>query len=274
VVFDGGYESDATNIYDYMKAMNKRADGKIVVAAWFMSHPDGDHYYAFDKFMWTSALYQNVTVEYFVANASIDETWMNTKLPALLKRGNIQLIKPHTGQVLSFAGTKFEIILSRDVLNSPHSNEMSTVVRVVENGHTILLSGDAMEASCKEMVSLYGDSLKSDVLQINHHGHSGGTVAFYEKVAPTYALWTTSQDGFDGRIEGKGNCAGSAPTSNVWIRDNVGIENCLVADDEIEQIFMPEDGEIRIVTDTGYRITNNYPKQEGDGVLQLPITAD
>ena len=272
VIFDGGYDyNDAPNIYNYMKANNKRADGRIVIAAWFMSHSHGDHYHAFRKFMSTPALYENVTIEHFVANApseeKSDEKWMHNSLPALLKRGDIPLIKPHVGQVLSFAGTEFEIILSHEMVMSSDVNNMSTVVRIRENGHTILLTADSMGGGCAKMVSLYGDALKSDVLQINHHGHSGGTVSFFEKVDPTYALWTTSQNGFEERIDTVSN-------GNAWIRDNVLAENCFVADDEIEQIFLPKDGALYVVTDTGFRVTNNFPKAEGDGILQIPKTSE
>ena len=281
VIFDGGYAncSDADNIYRYMQEMNLREDGKIVIAAWFMSHPHADHHGAFDTFM--AKYYNDVTIEYFVANSPTEEYygdkhWMITTMPSLLKKGNIKLIKPHTGQVLTFCGTKFEILLTHETVLGAYGggNDACTVVRIIENGHSILLSADASGGMCAKMISLYGDALKSDILQLNHHGVSGGTTAFYQAVDPTYALWTTSEDAFSvykgGRINGGGNCGGTAPESNRWIRDNVGKENCFVADDEIEQIFMPEGGEIRIETDTGYRVTNAYPAGEGDGKLQVP----
>ena len=288
VIFDGGYDgtADAENIYNYMKAVNpKGEDAPIVIAAWFISHSHGDHFGALDAFMRKYSAV--VTIEYFVANTPTEEQfgesnpWIMSSLPRWVKVANAQLIKPHTGQVITLCGTDFEILLTHEEVRGG-GNDSSTVVRIHENGYTILLSADASTGMCGKMVSLYGDALKSDVLQLNHHGQSGGTTPFYEKVNPSFALWTTSEDGFSGyvgvdaqgnpvvktgRIDGGGNAEGSAPASNRWIRDNVGKENCFVADDVIERILMPEGKPLRILTDTGYAVTNNYPKQDGDGLL-------
>ena len=282
MIFDGGYSNtaDADNIYKYMKAMNKRADGKIIVAAWFMSHPHGDHIGAFETFI-SKGYHGEVTIEYFIANSPSvemygEDHWMNTDMPSLVKRAGAKLIKPHTGQLLTLCGTKFEILLSHETMNGSYGggNDASTVVRIIENGHSILLTMDAMNGMCAKMIQLYGDYLESDILQVNHHGQSGGTKAFFEKVAPTYALYTTSQDAFadynGGRINGGGNADQTAKASNLWIRENVGIENCFVADDVIEQILMPEDGEIVINTDTGYFVNNSYPAGDKNGLLQGP----
>jgi hypothetical protein len=208
-----------------------------------------------------------------------------------------KLIKPHAGQVLTFCNTEFEIIVTHENLNSAaltDSNNTSTVVRMWEKGTSIMITGDASVASCNKMVALYGDELQSDIFQLNHHAVSGGTLAFYQKVNPTFAtIWATSEDSFSGhdnpnkncgysncvgstgRINGGGNSAGSGEqsTCNKWIRDTVGIENCYVADDVIEQITFTEDGPV-FNTETGYFVNNQVGTVENEGVLQMPASSE
>lgn len=301
VVFDGGYTAqDGENLYQYLKAMNKRPDGKIVIAAWFISHPHDDHTGGFEAFVAKHA--KEVTMEYLVVSAPTEERyggkhWMITDMPSVMAPTGAKLIKPHVGQVLTFCNTEFEIIMTQDVVSATgvkgDGNNSSTVVRMWEKGTSIMISADASVASCNRMVALFGDALKSDIFQLNHHGVSGGTLAFYQKVAPTYALWTTSQDSFaghddpnancgysncvgrTGRINGGGNSAGSAEQANCnkFIRDSVGIENCYVADDQIEWITFTEEGPV-FTTETGYFVDNRVGTFENEGVLQMPASSE
>jgi hypothetical protein len=51
------------------------------------------------------------------------------------------------------------------------------------------------------MVKEYGDYLKSDMVQLSHHGYAGGTIALYEKVDADVVLWPGGVGGFDGGLE-------------------------------------------------------------------------
>ena len=62
LIFDGGCAEDARQVYDALKALNQRADGKIVVAGWFFTHDHGDHTGAFSALAATE-LAGEITVE-------------------------------------------------------------------------------------------------------------------------------------------------------------------------------------------------------------------
>ncbi len=269
VVFDGGYTQDALPLYNYLKKHNQSADGKIHIAAWFVSHPHADHYGAIKPFLTNYG--SDVEVEYFVANAAsldrigLSSNWLLDVLPSLLTQTGAKLIKPHPGQVLTFCNTEFEILLTHENLPKAalvsDENNTSTVVRMWENGHSILMTMDASQEASGKMVSLYADALKSDLFQVNHHGYGGGTQDLFEAAGAQYILWTCSQGAFDKRTSGQKYefMALSAVIPNKWIFDSVGgAENCLVADHIIEQITFGGDT-VTVNKATGETIDKNAP---------------
>ena len=50
-------------------------------------------------------------------------------------------------------------------------------------------------------------TLKSDIVQVSHHGNQGATKAFYTAVDPSVALWPTSQELFEELVSEGGNAS-------------------------------------------------------------------
>ena len=264
IVMDGGYASssgskDAQRIYEYLVEHNQRKDGKVVIAAWFMSHPHGDHCGAFESFV--AKYKKDVTIEYFIANPYSPEmtdgtSWFLTTLPKLLVQTNTALIKPHAGQIITFCNTELEVIYTHENLyptKITDSNNCSTIIRMKQNGHTVLFTGDASVPACNMIVKLYGDALESDMFQVNHHGCSGGTWELYDIATreDSYVLWTCSKETFFYRtlgyyVDGKTVAANSILKPNRDLALKVGFEKCFYADGVVEQITFPKDGEIQI----------------------------
>ncbi len=262
IVMDGGYSSstssskDAKRIYDYLVANNRRPDGKVVIAAWYLTHSDGDHIGAFESFM--SQYRGQVTVEYCIANGQPSNGWMNATLPNILQASGTKLIKAHTGQVISFCNTDLEVLHTYENLypgSDPNNNDSSLVIRIHQNGHTMLFVGDAGTKVCNKMLSLYGDAFKSDIFQVNHHAHSGGTWEFYNAASKQYTLWTCSKEAFFYRTIGTyvdethSIVDRSVLAANRNLALKVGFENCFYADGVVEQITFPLGGEIQISTE-------------------------
>ena len=69
IVFDGGGSNgnkDHIRLYNLLNKLNKRPDGKIVIAAWILTHEHWDHFMVFYNFCNTYG--RQVTVEQFIAN--------------------------------------------------------------------------------------------------------------------------------------------------------------------------------------------------------------
>jgi hypothetical protein len=104
---------------------------------------------------------------------------------------------------------------------------------------------DSDEDVSSRLVDIYGNTLKSDFMQVNHHGYSGATCELYDHVSPAYTLWTTSKIAFDKRISGeKYEFIGNAVKSNKYIFDKLGCDRCIVADGDFKHIIFKNDGYI------------------------------
>ncbi|MBR2353045.1 MAG: hypothetical protein IKA76_00895 [Clostridia bacterium] len=264
IVMDGGYNKSSGSyayerLYRCLSENNQHPSGKIVIAAWFMSHPHGDHYGAFETF--TDVYGEDVTIECFVANPysykmNTEGEWFTTKLPTILNRWSIPLIKPHTGQILTFCNTELEVVFTHENLYPDKNfgaNNASTVIRLRQNGHTALFSADACAAASKMMVKLYGEELKSEIFQVNHHGHSGGTWEFYDTVTfeDSYVLWTCPEEFFYYRtlgyyVDGKSIVDKSILQPNRDLALKVGFERNFYAEGVVESFTFPENGAITV----------------------------
>ena len=50
---------------------------------------------------------------------------------------------------------------------------------------------DAHDDSSTIVYRMYGDTLRSDIVQVAHHGYNGGNTNMYLKMAADTALWTS-----------------------------------------------------------------------------------
>lgn len=68
-------------------------------------------------------------------------------------------------------------------------NATSLIFRVTAEGQTFMFLGDADETSNGILVERFGDLLRSDVVQVAHHGYWGGTKEVYDAIAAPIVLW-------------------------------------------------------------------------------------
>ncbi len=249
VIMDGGYRQDATRLFRFLCDNNKRADGRIVIAAWYMSHSHGDHYGCFLEF--TEKYASEVTLENWIANPGMSwmfdggfSDWLTVGASEQLKAyGDVRWIRPHTGQKVRFCDVTFEFLYTlEDYIPTPFTNmnDSSTVTRMTVKGQTVLFMGDCEKTASAVICKQQGEGLKSDFAQVNHHGYSGGATALYQLIAPKYSLWCTSEIAFRFRTCGiKYQWIGNAVSSNKYMYDTVGEENCFVADGPVKMIHMP-----------------------------------
>lgn len=186
ILLDGGreVEAEADKLFTCLQQGNV-LNGLPVIAAWIMTHPHGDHFHCFMAFMEKYA--EQVTIEKFLfLFPEADDTAHYPKLmpketPAIprmldwIAQTDAAVYSPHTGQEYRIGDAVCRILASMDdtIHRSQHVNATSLVIRMELGGQVILWATDAYFRPA-QLSRKYGAYLKSDILQVPHHGFSAG----------------------------------------------------------------------------------------------------
>ena len=179
------------------------------VSAWLFSHAHEDHIGKFNSllefyseradieaviFNFTSPSYENIGYESNVVSGT-------EKFRSLLEEhAEIKKIKPHTGMKFQIRNYTFTVLCTHeDVFPQKITdfNDTSTVYLAECEGTRIMLPGDASALSDRVLLGRYREALKSDIMQISHHGHSGLSPEFYRRAGAECALFPVTQIKFD-----------------------------------------------------------------------------
>lgn len=238
IVIDGGYYNDADVQYLYELLRKKTAKNqKPVISVWMFTHPHLDHIELATEFIREKSGAVDIKAFSYqfpdCDKMNTQENDLEMKRAIALLESNIACYHPnaavytlHTGQNYYFPGVEIEILWTGEDIypyKANHYNDVSAVWRMkFENGKTFLVLGDSFNYSCRQLVQTYGEYLKSDILQLTHHGLLGGDKELYQLIDPEICFWAISEERFWGirpgdKIQyclGEGDC-----DYNAWIRD-------------------------------------------------------
>ena len=208
----------------------------IVIAAWFHSHPHGDHQWGFEEFIENHG--SEVKVERVVYNYAPAAMYSykrkdgtvedNARLvDDIASKSNkyipdARLIKAHNGQTMKFGSVEVEILFSvEDCLPTEcfdYVNSTSLVIRINACGQSILLLADTTHFSGRIIENMYGDHLKSDMVQLAHHGMWASYLSLYKCADASVVLWPNTPRGIQN---------GNSP----WYNDSVVVGALEMAED-------------------------------------------
>lgn len=208
IILDGGrhYECDQDQLFQCLKTESPD-DEKPVIAAWILTHPHSDHYLCFLGFM--ERYGEEVVIEKLLFNFPEHddfEHYPKLKTPESMAKGlaaflnvpklwawveklGVPLYIPRTGQRYQIGNAACEILACMDetMHESKKINASSLVIRMELEGQVILWATDASFGFAR-MPQRYGSYLKSDILQIPHHGFQSGDpsaeIAGYDLIQP------------------------------------------------------------------------------------------
>ena len=212
IVFDGGWDfaPDREKLLNCLKRGTK--EGKPTVAAWILTHPHRDHFECFVGFMESFA--DEIELEallYTFPDADDTERYPHLlvdsdrvdfdsaaatyirKLEEIIEERSIKVYSPHTGQKYTIGDATLEVLSSMDdIMHLPHDiNATSLVTRMELMGQVILWCADASLGK-SNLSGKYGDYLRSDILQVPHHGFGCGSVEgeidTYDRIKPETAF--------------------------------------------------------------------------------------
>lgn len=248
VIIDGGNSilKDAMRLYEVLEKSNKRTDG-IVIAGWFISHEHDDHYGVLEKFLSkygkkvkVENVYCSTPSESYRYNSLNPTNFMTIDFPQIAERnGSIPITVVHTGQKFKIGNADFEILYTTEDLYPERLdffNDASVIVRVSTEDGNVLFLADAADKTSDVLCRRYGSYLRSDVVQMGHHGWNGATYELYETVQPKLILWPNSRKEYE-------KCSvGDNPAYheiNRKVIALVGEKNIYIADGCVWQLKFP-----------------------------------
>lgn len=213
IIIDGGdkFEVVADRIYSILKKQAPDPDN-IVISAWILTHAHPDHTRGFDFFANKYGKDTTITLKQMVYNFPDDSTLnavdaynKGVNLESIkLFRGEVDILKPHTGNVLYYADVKFNVLYTQEnyLAVSDHFgnfNTSSLVLQMVTADETkTLIASDhpvngvyAGITWCQAALPRwYGSFIESEVCTTFHHGNGGGANrTIYWVIKPKTVLW-------------------------------------------------------------------------------------
>ena len=239
ILIDGGVYNAEDMKYLYELLAEKTPDNqKIVIAAWMFTHPHYDHIELASYFMQKyeadvdirAFMYQFPDCEkmgaLYAGEERVSEDVRILKESISSSYPDAAIYTIHTGEKYNFQGAEIEILFTAedaDTQKLKSYNGTSAAWRITfDNGTTFLVLGDCDHYACREIAARYGDYVKSDILQLAHHGLVGGDKELYQLIDPQICFWATPEERFLGNWpnEKYHYCLGEGPCDyNAWIRD-------------------------------------------------------
>ena len=234
IVVDGGNAGDAEYLKGFLVPLGNHVD------AWFISHPHPDHVDALTDIL--NNLGQLKIDKIYGSMPSL--TWVakhESKPIAHITtvRNFYQAVKKQAqtihelklGQTLQFGNLQIQVLgIKNPEITGNAINNSSIVLRFSDEHKSVLFTGDlGVQAGQKLMKSKYAAQLKSDYVQMAHHGQAGVDRDFYEAVAAKACLWPTPVWLWN---NDKGTGKGSGPWSTLTVRqwmDELGIKKHYVS---------------------------------------------
>jgi len=234
IVIDGGNAGDAEYLKGFLAPLGNNVD------AWFISHPHPDHVDALTVIL--NDLGQLEIDKIYGSMPSLDWVAEHEPKPAshiTTVRNFYQAVKKQAqtvhelqlGQTLQFGGLQIQVLgIKNPEITENAINNSSIVLRFSDKHKSVLFTGDlGVQAGQKLMKTKYAAQLKSDYVQMAHHGQAGVDRDFYEAVAAKACLWPTPVWLWN---NDKGTGKGSGPWSTLTVRqwmDELGIKKHYVS---------------------------------------------
>lgn len=235
-VVDGGNTKDAEYLLRFLYQIQGE---KPLVTGWFLTHAHADHINAFIEIIkhclekiQINTLYLNFPEREFIAANENSDVYTIDAFQALNLKDNVKTVIMQEGDSFHFQDASFDVLYTTDAAFTANAiNNSSTVLRLNTQGVKVLFLADLGVEAGKKLLKTYGTELKSDVVQMAHHGQSGVEKSVYEAVCPSLCLWPTPQWLWE-NDQGKGPGTGPWKTQEVrnWM-DELGVKNHLITKD-------------------------------------------
>lgn len=221
-IIDGGWpekeHSEANKLYELLREQTDEEE--IVIKGWLLTHCHSDHIGTFNDFV--IQYHDKVTIRQVLYNFPEDEDILYSNSPHMLDDhlgryttfkmvidtylNNTDIVKLHSGYKFEYYDAEIEILQTHEdfyplTIREGGMNLSSVIFTVNIAGQKIIFLADATEMANDRLVRVYGDYLKSDMMQVAHHGYSGGTVELYKIIDAEYILYPAPVEFYEGNLK-------------------------------------------------------------------------
>ena len=236
IIIDGGPANadDEAALFEYLKSLTP-AGQKPTVAAWFITHAHSDHMALANRFLVNYHTQIDVKMaaynfpNYEAVVDAKDVAGVASKYTPMIEQfqKNISQYWPdaehfviHAGQKLYLADAEIEILFTHEDLfpgEFTWVNHTSLAFRITAGGKNVMILGDCEKSLCQQMSDTFSTYLKSDMLQLTHHGANGACIDLYRNIDPAICFWACSQSKYESDERMLGVKAGY--DFNAYLRD-------------------------------------------------------
>ena len=242
IIIDGGI-SDLMSRERMMVYMKEKSPTKEpVIACWFITHMDGDHFnnaYA----MLTTYLYRaqlevqeiaytfplpedfgvkagdsQSTIDYKNSARSVYYDKIDQWKTIQQRHPNAKYWDMQANEKRTFGDVEVHVLITANerLPESVHTHNLRSAAfkmtftqgtASTDDDKSFMVFGDCSGSDRAEyMIDNYGPKiLKSDVMQVIHHGLAGGDQSLYTLVNPDICLWPTHKERFEGKYDSDGD---------------------------------------------------------------------
>ncbi len=199
IVVDGGRDIDAPHLLEVINEWGGHVD------AWLLTHPHSDHVGAITEILNMDPIPVSIDKVYYsfldkdflsqeqASRKESDLECYDRVIQALEKLPESQKCdKLSKDQHITVAGANITVMNEPFACTENSFNNSSVSYRVEMGGKRILFLGDmGWQAGEDFLASHTPEELKSDVLQMAHHGQRGVEEDLYQVISPEVCLWPT-----------------------------------------------------------------------------------
>ena len=230
IVVDGGNIGDSSNLINYINSNGGKVD------YWFLTHFHTDHTGAISDIIDNTDIQIDNIIHSF-CDRNLVEIYEPDRLEqydiitSSLEKVKENIIIPVESQVFDIDNVKIEIIsvYQNDIFENL-GNNTSMVFKLNVNDKSVIFLGDTGKESSEKLLNIHLNDLKSDYVQMAHHGQDGATYELYQAIDPDYCLWPTPDWLWDNNNGGGYN---SGPWKTIETRE--WMENLNVKENYIEK---------------------------------------
>ena len=205
--------NDNDRIYRFLRERTPKGQ-KVRVCGWLITHAHTDHVcklmdflkYNTDDVVIEGFYHNLLPPDYAIWDGNHEEAHIAAKLLAALADYPAPVYTLHTGMRFYVRSLAFDVLSTHEDLHPDFIedyNDSSAVVMLRAAGSSILIPGDAAVAAGRKMELRWGNALKSDVVQVAHHGHTGLSAHCYELIVADTAIFPVTRIMFEQELPKK-----------------------------------------------------------------------